>query len=72
MCSNAFARLQNYCKSTALYVGQTKLKQVDSSLSKKQAPGADPEGGLWGLETPLPRSVLFLNKRSIIIIWGAK
>ena len=34
--------------------------------------GADPEGGLWGLETPLTKSVLFLNKRLIIIIWGAK
>ena len=31
--------------------------------------GADPEGGLWGLETPPSKK---LNKRSIIIIWGAK
>ena len=45
---------------------------VYSSSDVVMKAGADPEGALWGLETPLPRSVLFLNKYSIIIIWGAK
>ena len=60
------------CSCIGILVHHTNYIFTYMVINSMPDPGADPEGGLWGLETPLPRSVLFLNKRSMIIIWGAK
>ena len=43
------------------------------SLIYKYMPGADPGGGLWGLDTPPLQTVLILKQAlQIIILIGAK